>query len=122
METVFKTVWKQYATVWKQNRSSISSIYTVTKLLHKHEHFFSLETDNLNIPCLKDFPHNLRKYEIKGTSKISIFQLVDEWEKLWKYSLGFIFKNQILHLLLELGKNENSTISNIQKSQNLVVN
>ena len=38
-----------------------------------------------NKPCLKDYPHNLTKYEIKRTSKIPIFELFSELRKIWKY-------------------------------------
>ena len=41
-----------------------------------------------NILCLKDYPHNLTKYEIKGTSKIPISQFYSKLRKLWKSSLG----------------------------------
>ena len=37
-----------------------------------------------HIPCLKDFPHNLRKYEMKGASKIPISQFFSELEKIWE--------------------------------------
>ena len=37
---------------------------------------------------LKDHPHHLTKSEGKGT-KISIFKLFNELEKIWKCNLGF---------------------------------
>ena len=36
----------------------------------------------VNLPCLKDYPHNLTRYEIKGTSKIPISKLFGELEKI----------------------------------------
>ena len=73
------------------------------------------------MPCLKYYPRNLRKYEIKETSKIPISQLLSEFGKIWTYCLGLYSKNPIFHLLLELGTNEKSIKSNIQKSQNFFV-
>ena len=57
-----------------------------------------------NILYLKDFPHNLTKYEIKGTSKIPISLLFSELGKIQKYNLGLYSKKPIFHLFHELGK------------------
>ena len=57
----------------------------------------------------KDYPHNLRKYKIKGTSKIPIFQLSNfpvNWKKIWKCNLG-LFKTKSI-FFHELGKIEKS--------------
>ena len=53
-------------------------------------------------PCivLKYHPHHLTKYESKGT-KISIFKLFSELEKIWKCNLVFS-KISISHLFYEL--------------------
>ena len=56
-------------------------------------------------PCivLKDRPHDLTKYEGKGT-KIPVFKLFSELGmKIWKCNLGFS-KIPISHLFYELGK------------------
>ena len=45
----------------------------------------SLPISFTNILSLKDYPHNLTKYEIKGTSKIPISQFFRKiWEKNWQ--------------------------------------
>ena len=75
-----------------------------------------------NIPCLKEYTRNLTKNEIKGTSEIPISQLFIELGKIWKYRLCLHLGNTIFHIFLELGKNEKSGSSNVQKSQNLFVN
>ena len=38
--------------------------------------------------CLKEYPHDLSKYEINGTLKIPIPQLFSELGKIWKCSQG----------------------------------
>ena len=38
--------------------------------------------------CLKNYPHNVKKYKIKGTLKISVTQLFSEIGKIWKNNLG----------------------------------
>ena len=56
-------------------------------------------------PCivLKDRPHDLTKYEGKGT-KIPVFKLFSELGmKIWKCNLG-LSKIPISHLFYELGK------------------
>ena len=50
---------------------------------------------------MKDIPHNLTKYEIKETSKISISQLFSELGNMWKYGL---FKNPNFQTLCEMEK------------------
>ena len=45
--------------------------------------------------CLKEYPHNLTKYEINGTSKIPTSQLFSELGKIWKYSLGLYSKSPV---------------------------
>ena len=75
-----------------------------------------------NIPCLKEYTRNLTKDKIKGTSEISISQLFIELGKIWKYRLCLHLGNTIFHIFLELGKNEKSGSSNVQKSQSLFVN
>ena len=64
----------------------------------------------------------LTKYEISGTSNISISELFSELAKIWKCKLGLYLKNLVFNLFHELGKIEKSSYSNIQKSQNLLVN
>ena len=55
-----------------------------------------------HVIVLKDHPHYLTKYEGKGT-KISIFKLFNELEKIWKCNLSFS-KIPISHLLMNLEK------------------
>ena len=57
-----------------------------------------------DVIALKDLPqpYHLTKYERKGT-KISIFKLFSELEKIWKFNLGFS-KIPISHVFYELGK------------------
>ena len=55
-----------------------------------------------HVIVLKDHPHNLTKYEGKGT-KISIFKLFSELGKIWKGNLSFS-KIPISYLFYELGK------------------
>ena len=64
---------------------------------YEYEHIFSwkLAIQSLidspsptHISCMKNCPHNLTKYEIKGTSKIPISRLFSELGKIWKYSLS----------------------------------
>ena len=57
-----------------------------------------------HIPCLKDNLHNLKKYESKGTSKISISQMVSELEINWKCNLSWYSKIPIFNLFHELAK------------------
>ena len=75
-----------------------------------------------SILCLKDYCHNLTKYEIKGDSKIPICQLFSELVKVWECNLGLYLKISTFHLFLELENIEKPRQSNIQKSQNLFVN
>ena len=75
-----------------------------------------------NILCLKDYPRNLTKYEIKGSSKIQISQLCSELGNIWKYKLCLYWKSQIIHIFRKLRKIDQSIKSNIQKFQNLFVN
>ena len=51
-----------------------------------------------HVIALKYHPHHLTRYEGKGT-KISIFKLFSELEKIWKCNLSFS-KTPISHLLL----------------------
>ena len=61
--------------------------------------FFLLNTPNFtlvsstNILCLKDYPHNLTKYEIKWTTKIPVFQLFCELGTIlyWKNPIFDVF-------------------------------
>ena len=55
-----------------------------------------------HVIVLKDHPHNLTKYEGKGT-KISIFKLFSELGKIWKGNLSFS-KIPISYLFYELRK------------------
>ena len=68
---------------------------------------------------LKDHPQpdHGTKYESKGT-KISVFKLFSEMEKIWKCSLGFS-KIPICYLFYELGKTWKYTQpqTNISKSK-----
>ena len=75
-----------------------------------------------NILCLKKCPGNLRKYEIKETSKIPISKLFREIGKYLKLQIGLYSKNSIFCFFLELRKIEKSNWSKIQKFQNIFVN
>ena len=75
-----------------------------------------------SILCLKDYPRNLTKYEISGTSKIPISQLFSEFGKIWKCNLALYSKNPVFHFFHKLGKIEKFSWCNIQKSQNVFVN
>ena len=57
-----------------------------------------------NILCLKKFPYNATKHEMKGTSKIPISQLFSELGKFLKCSLGLNLENSIFYLFHELRK------------------
>ena len=52
---------------------------------------------------LKDYPHHVKHYEGKGTSKIPIFKVFSGSGKIWKYSPGYL-KIPIFYLFHELGK------------------
>ena len=65
-------------------------------------HFLFLKTDNSNMLCLKNYHHNLTKYEVNGTWKISISQLFCEMGKFWKCNIRLFSKNQFFHLFHEL--------------------
>ena len=41
-----------------------------------------------NILCLKNYPHNLTKYEINRPSKIPISHFFTEFRKIWNCNLG----------------------------------
>ena len=56
----------------------------------------------LQTPCLKKYIHNLKKYEIKWTSKIPISQLFSELEKTWKFSLALYLHFSIFFLNQEI--------------------
>ena len=60
-----------------------------------------------NPPCLKDYFHNLTKYEIIKASIIPISQLFSKLGKSWKYCLDLYSTNPILYLFPELGKLKN---------------
>ena len=72
--------------------------------------FFYLKTDNFIINCvplsptntlyLKVSPHNLRKYVIKGTSKIPISPLFSKFGKIQKY-------NELGKNMFSIGKKSN---------------
>ena len=55
-----------------------------------------------HVIVLKDHHHHLTKYEGKGT-KLSIFKLLSELERIWNCNLGFS-KIPLFHLFYELGK------------------
>ena len=59
-----------------------------------------------NILYLKEYPHNLTKYEIKGTSKIPIILLFSKLGKIWKYNIGLYSEKLFFHIFHELGKIE----------------
>ena len=66
-------------------------------MLYKYEHFLfnhklDLPLSPTNILCLKYYPHNLKKYEIKGASKSPISQIFSELVKIWKYNLTLYSK------------------------------
>ena len=81
-------------------------------MLHKYECFFFLENwqfnhklgppvSPTNILCLKNYPHNLTKYEMKGTSKTPISLLFSEFGSA---TLAYIQKKQC-SIFLWIGKN-----------------
>ena len=79
-----------------RTHGKLTFVQTGTKLLYKYEHFFFLETARLiplfsptNILCLKEYPHNITKYKIKGISKIRISLLFSEPEKLRSTTLAY---------------------------------
>ena len=92
----------------EENFAIFTLIYTDTKLLHRYEHFFSFFSPT-NIMYLKGYPHNLAKYEIKGTSKTPISLFFSELGKIWKHNTSLHSKNPIFHLFQELGKIERSS-------------
>ena len=72
-----------------RTHGKLTFVQTGTKLLYKNEHFFFLKTTRLvplfsptNILRLKEYPHNITKYKIKGISKIRISLLFSEPEKI----------------------------------------
>ena len=67
-------------------------------MLHKYDYFFSWKLavklhihspSSTHIPILKEYPHNLTKYESKKNTKIPIFHLISELGKIWKYIHDF---------------------------------
>ena len=97
-------VWKQYFQLL--NRNKIVAYIIILAPLMPH------------VIVLKDHPHNLTKYEGKGT-QISIFNLFRELGKILKCNLRFS-KIPISHLVFyELGKTWKYTQSqsNISKSK-----
>ena len=64
-----------------------------------------------NILCLKDYRHNLTKYEIKGTSEIPFCQLFSELGKNLDCNLG----SQFFIFFMNWKKIKNSSQSNIPK-------
>ena len=76
-----------------------------------------------NILCLKDYPHNLTEYEIKGTSKITISQLFSKLGKTWICSLGLYSKNLVFHLFyMHWEKMRSPDRATFKKPKNLFVN
>ena len=69
-------------------------------------------------------PSLFYKYTVPeiGTSKAPISKVFSELGKIWKCNVGLYSKNIAFNLFPELWKNEKSSWSNIQKSQNLLVN
>ena len=57
-----------------------------------------------DILCLYDYPHNLTKYEIKGTSKITISQHFSELGKRWRRNLNLYSKHPIFIFFMNCGK------------------
>ena len=61
---------------------------------------------------LKEYPHNLTKYETNQTSNISISQLFIKLGKYWKCSIDLYSIFQILHELVRLRNPDNETFKN----------
>ena len=111
--------WVLEAAQPQENFAIFTFIQTDLKLVYKYENL-SLKTCKLGPTlsyklCLKDYRHNLTKYEIKGSSKIPISLLFSELGKIQKHNIGLYSKNPIFHLFHELGKGktERSSQNNI---------
>ena len=99
------------------NDLSLEAVFPVLKLTQNcyiNMNIFFLKKGSLiinwvpfcatNILCLKKFPYNPTKHEMKGTSKIPISQLFSELGKFLKCSLGLNSENSIFYLFHELRK------------------
>ena len=96
---------------------SLETAFPALKLTQNCYITMNLKTSKLILNCvrplsptnllyLKDYPHNLTKYEIKKTSKISISQLFSELVTILKHNLGFILKKTFFYLFFpRIGKN-----------------
>ena len=106
-----KTSWRRLEDIfvrasvcWEQNL-----VFQYNKIFlenWKFNHKLCPLLSSIKILCLKDYPHNLTKYETNGTSKIATSQLFSEFKKIWKCNLSLYSKNPIFHLFHELGKIE----------------
>ena len=84
-------------------------------------HKLSLPLSSTKIMCLKNYPYNLTKHEIKETSKILVSSALQRIGKNLEVQPTLILKKPLFHLFHGSGKIDKSSQSNIQKSQNLCI-
>ena len=73
-----------------------------------------------NIPCMKEYPPNLKKYEINGTSKIQISQLFSEFRNIWKYNLSLYSQNPISIFFLNWEKLRSPARATLKNPKNIL--
>ena len=70
-------------------------IWTFGFLENVHlNHRLGPSISSLNILYLKEYPHNVTKYEIKETLKIPISHVFSELKKNWRCNLAYIQNNK----------------------------
>ena len=82
-------------------------------------HKFGLPLSSTNVRYLKDYPHNLPKYESKGLQKFQFSYSLVNWEKIGSAAQAYIQKTEFSIYFMNW---EKLRWSNIQKFQNLFVN